>query len=776
MRAEIKPHNGTPTLFLDGRPAHANFNLLSPFDGNYRAPSQPIAQKFGRLGIHLYSIDACGPEWAGPRPNHPSPFDFSTVGPRLQAVLDVNPEAHFLLRMGFETRWLPEHRWNQAHPDELEIVAEEGDTRADIERYRQARREDEQHISESYASQVWQRDVKALLRGYISHLREIGLYDRVIAYQICAGASGEWVKGDSDQMNRFGDYSLPMRRHFQAWLRRKYGNHVLVFRKAWDDDAITFDTAETPLPREQARTRHGHFRDPAHEQNVIDYYQCFAELCAGALVDFCGVVKEATNGEKLAGAFFGYLTDLAWNVNFFGAPHAGYDYSTIQRCGHLGLQRVLRSPQVDFLVSPYAYAFRGVGGDGQAMQPSESLRVHNKLYLLEEDTLMHNRFEPDGRMQPIANTLDIYKRNFAACLTHGQGITWLQSSMFLEYPQIEQQADALHAHMHRIGEWALGLDRSPQHDIAVFLDDESYFYTSIRNDVSLPGVFYQKVVSLPRIGATYGMYLLRDLLEGRVPAFKLAIFLNAFRLSRMQREALAKQVRKEGRTALWLYAPGYLYDDATTPAYPPPKDTPTAPLHVNNMTDLTGFRFGRTEGPWPAHMHITNFDHEITRQAPQDLFWGAQRALSPIFHVDDDEAIALGQVITQMGRAQTGLALKEMGAWNSIYCATPHVPASVLRGIARYAGAHLYSDAGDVLHATPELLSVHTSGGGARTFTLPHPVEVIYDLFASKEIARDTSVFSVTLPKASSSLFYTGSRAKLAGIPILAAQADSSST
>ncbi len=761
MKAEVKPHNGTPTLFLDGQPAYANFNLLSPLDGEHRAPSQTIARKFGQLGIHLYSIDACGPEWPGPQPGHPSQFDFSTVGPRLQAVLDVNPDAHFLLRMGFETRWLPGHWWNNAHPHEMEIVAEETDGWGEIERYRQNCAEDANHVTQSYASNIWAQDVKDLLRGYIQHLRDIGLYDRVIAYQIAAGASGEWVKGDSDQMNRFGDYSVPMRQHFRTWLRRKYQNYVFLLRKAWDNEDLTFDTADVPLPREQARTRHGHFRDPAREQNVIDYYQCLAELCADRLGEFCSVVKAETNGEKLTGAFFGYLMDLAWNVNFFGSPTDGYDYSTIQRCGHLGLARVLRSPQIDFLVSPYAYAFRGVGGDGQAMQPSETMRLHNKLYLLEEDTLMHNRFEPDGRMHAVEHTLAIYKRNFAYCLTHGQGITWLQSSAFLEYPQIEVEADALHVHMHKLGNWALGLNRAPQAEIAVFLDDESYFYSSIRNDVSLPGVFYQKVIDLPRMGAPYGTYLLRDLIEGRVPPFKLGIFLNAFRLDRTRREALAKHLRRDGRTALWLYAPGYLYDDAGSGAIPPPKVGPVAPLHVQNMTDLTGFQFGRTEGPWPAHMNIIHFQHEITRQVPQDLFWGTQRALAPIFHVDDPEAIPLGQVITQMSRAQTGLALKEFAEWRSIYCATPNIPAVVLRGMARYAGVHLYNDKGDVLHATPELLSIHTTGGGARTFALPESVEVVYDLFKQRVVAQNAQSFDVTLAPASTELYYTGSLNKL---------------
>jgi|GEM_PF-6669664 len=96
MHVEVKSHNGTPTVFLDGLADYANFNLLSPLDGEYRAQSLRVARKFGRLRVKLYSIDACDPEWPGPSANNPSPFDFGTVGPRLQCRLDVNPNADFL--------------------------------------------------------------------------------------------------------------------------------------------------------------------------------------------------------------------------------------------------------------------------------------------------------------------------------------------------------------------------------------------------------------------------------------------------------------------------------------------------------------------------------------------------------------------------------------------------------------------------------------------------------------------------------------------------------
>jgi hypothetical protein len=69
---------------------------------------------------------------------------------------------------------------------------------------------------------------------------------------------------------------------------------------------------------------------------------------------------------------------------------------------------------------------------------------------------------------------------------------------------------------------------------------------------------------------------------------------------------------------------------------------------------------------------------------------------------------------------------------------------------------HLYNEAGDVLYATPELLSVHTVAGGPREFRLPKEAAVVYDLFAEKVVARKTTTFSVELPPASTALYFTG--------------------
>ncbi len=749
MKAQMRDYHGAPTIFLDDQPIFGGIQLLGSLDPNFRDDNNAIMRVYAGAGIHIYSIDALGPEWCGPGPGREGHYDFTVTAPRLQEVVDADPQALFLLRMGFETRYLLNDWWNQTYPEELEVLS------------------DGTKISASFASTVWQSQVKDLLKAYIEHLRSAGLYDRVIAYQIATGTCGEWIKDWSSMDLNYGDYSPPMRRRFRAWLRQRYHDDAAALQRAWAEPEVTFDTAQVPSAEEQKNTTHFLFRDPAREQKVIDFYDCYAELSADALIGFCHTVKEVTHGEKLAGAFFGYLMELSWNDSFFNNNYGTIDnaeIATTQRSGHLGLKKALRSPDVDFFVSPYSYGFRGVGGDGLPMQPTESLRVHNKLYLLEEDSLMHNNFDPGGRMQTTENSIAIYQRNFAQVMTHSLGITWLETSAFREDPAIVDQAHAWLEHYQALGQWSLQLDRSPSAEVAVFLDDKSFFYQTNRNNLSLPLIWQQRVVNLNRFGAPHDLYLLDDLLENRLPPYKLYIFLNPFHLSHARREALKRILRKEGRVALWLYAPGYINTNSANP------------IDLDNMTDLTGFHFGKGECYWGPFMHITDFTHPITQGLSQDMFWGSTHPIGPIFHLEDPKATNLGQVVYSSGRCKPGMGVKTFApgpsgepAWTSIYVATPGVPAPLLRGIARHAKVHLYNEAGDVLYAASDLLAVHTVSGGPREFKLPHPVQVVYDLYNDCPIARDTSTFNIQLSPASTALFYTGSADRLESLPRFAA-------
>jgi len=555
------------------------------------------------------------------------------------------------------------------------------------------------------------------------------------------------------------DYSAPMRRHFQSWLRQRYQDDPHALQSAWGDPSVTFETAGVPSHEEQSHTvtRHS-FRDPQRERKTIDFYTCFAELCADDLLEFCHTARRLTQGEKLIGGFFGYVLELAWNMGFFAETGAlaASEVSTIQRSGHLGLHKVLHSPDIDFLVSPYSYGFRGLGGDGLPMQPAESLRLHGKIYFMEEDTLMHNNFDPGGRNQSRENSIAVYQRNFAQAITHAHGVTWFETAELHEDASLVVERNKWIKRFQELGQWALNLQRQPCAEVGVFLDDESYYYESNSNNVDLPLIWRQRLVGLNRFGAPHDIYLLDDLLGGDLPPYKLYIFLNPFHLNNRRREALKKILRRDGRVALWLYAPGFLNSDAGG------RNTGRPAMHIDYMADLTGLHFGQGNSPWGPLMHVTNFEHPITKGLPQDWFWGSTNPIGPLFHLEDEQAVTLGQVVYSLGRCKPGFGVRTFSAenptaaWSSVYLAAPDLPAPVLRGIARFAGVHLYNEDGDVLYATPELLSVHSVAGGEREFRLPQKVEVIYDLFNESLISRQADVFTVELPPASTALYFTG--------------------
>jgi hypothetical protein len=641
-------------------------------------------------------------------------------------LLDADPDAKVHLRMYFEFMRHNGGWWHALYPDELEIDSEE------------------RPITQSFASTIWREQAKDFIREYVRQIELAGLDDHVIAFQTGAGHTGEWCKGQTSMYTPTGDYSAPMRRRFRAWLWEKYGDDASL-RAAWADPDVTLDTAEVPPHLAQITTTHQSFRDPRTEMRVVDYYLCLADLCGDLIIDFNRTVKEATHGRKLAGAFYGYILEMAWNAGFF-AEGPDSPYSTIQRAGHLGLAKVLRSPHVDFLVSPYAYAFRGVGGHGPAMPPSEAMRIHNKLYLFEEDSRTHLAASNAGfgNVATLPDAEAVLKRNFCEVLTRGQGIWWLGANGHID-PVTEPAFRPLLKQFQRLGTFGLELDRRPSAEVAVLIDDESLVYESLDNALDVPLIFQQRLWGLPRMGVPTDWYMLRDLLEGRMRSYKLYIFMNAFHLDRARRAALTAQLKRDGKVALWIYAPGYLADEPG----------------LEHMTDLTDIVFDKGDHQWGPLVHLLDFEHPITRGLAQDLTWGTNSRIGPIFHVEDPAARTLGQVVYSQGRCKPGFVIKELAGWTSIYSAAPNLPAGVLRGIARYAGAHVYSEDADVLYATPQLLAVHTVSGGKRVFRLPKRVETVRDLFAGVTVAHDADSFEVELAPRSTSLYYTGAASLL---------------
>jgi hypothetical protein len=189
------------------------------------------------------------------------------------------------------------------------------------------------------------------------------------------------------------------------------------------------------------------------------------------------------------------------------------------------------------------------------------------------------------------------------------------------------------------------------------------------------------------------------------------------------------------------------------------------------MQSLTGIRLAEDASAGELHVDVTNFDHASTKDLPKGLSYGtdvnveAIKAtfdhhlylkdpsdpslrrdlpgfrIAPRFFSDDPEAIVLGRLADLN---KPGLVVKPQKGWMSVYSSAPILPAALLRNIARAAGCHIYSDAGDVIYANKSFLCIYAPHGGRRVIHLRSP-GIVIDAFDNSMLSSGNADFSLSL-------------------------------
>ncbi|MCL5996099.1 MAG: beta-galactosidase [Chloroflexi bacterium] len=724
----VKDHHGTPTLFMDDRPIFTTIYLTVR---NFRNPGMdwqpdPHFEQFRDAGFHFYSIEL--------PTRFDDAYDPATGGFRLEAFARleglkhyaaVDPQAKFLLRVGVEPRG-DESAWIQQHRDQCEVL--------------EARAKGI-YATPSYASKIWLKDAAEFIRTLIRYIYEHDLSDHILGYLICGGDSAEWVKiGPMEDWA--SDYSEPMQQVFRHWLRAKYGT-VQALREAWDDPHVDFEQSLVPSPEEQGDADLFLFKDPRKRRRAIDHFQCLASVVASDIDFLCGVAKEACHREHLAGVFYGYVQEIVWNNGFFGQRLADADvaHAAGARSGHAGLKQVLQSPNVDFLSSPYSYGFRGVGGEGAFMSPQESVRRAGKLWVSEEDMRTH-LWPPDsfyGQTRNTRETGEVLKRQMANLITHGAGAWWCDWGKPAGGAFAEPELMQLFQRSLEIGRHHLTLpERTSAAQVAVVIDAESAFYRSTLNNFDIPS-WRNHAWGIVRMGAPADVILLSDLLEGRTREYKFYFLANTVHFSAHERETLKSVLRRDGKLALWVYAPGFVDEE----------------LSVDYCHDITGIKLRMTPRQWGVNIFLSNFEHPVTQHLPTSTFWGTDMRLGPLFTVDDPNVVTLGTAVINQGRCEPGFVIRQNSEWASVYSAAPNIPPGVLRELARHAGVHIFNESEDVMYADRAYVALHTVRAGEKTIRLPHRADV-WEVYSNRQVGRDCVEFSDHMDAGTTHLYYYG--------------------
>ncbi|MFQ6131553.1 MAG: hypothetical protein ACE5R4_05920 [Armatimonadota bacterium] len=713
--ATVGQRGGVPTLVVNGKP-HSGLGYVAT------GVSPEVMREMAAAGVHLVAVPAtsdydpyglAGDVWLDE-----GTFDYSDLDRRVSAILTADREAHPLLRVYIcSPPW-----WDRRHLNECVLFAT-GHHAAD------ATPRGRKNTYPSWSSALWRRDAGEALRRLVRHVEQSPYGHRVIGYQLASGATGSWdFWGVYD--GHFGDYSPPEKAAFQRWLRTKYGNSRSAFLEAWgpepgraadaggDSSHFTaehgrrFTTAT--IPTKAARLKqgprpspHSAVLDPAYDQPLIDYHLFSADRTAETIDQFAQIAKEASGGRKLVGAAYGHIL-----------RHAAYP-DGLQNGGHLALGKLLRSPSVDFL------AGRG------ARFASASARAHGKLWF-EEDALFV------GRRAPEADAGALGHQAFARALACGAGMSWLAPGGWADDAQMQASV----ARMARVAEAFLERDRRSAAQVALVLDERSLCYTKADNGLVGP-MLAQQATELARLGAPFDVCLLPDVVEGRVPPYRLYVFAGTLVLDEAQRLALHRILSAGRRTAVWVYAPGCL-DELQLP---------------KQVKQLTGVRVTLDSKPAPLRVKIADMADPYT-EGVGGLEYGTQKPVAPVYYIIDDEAQELGELLSNH---RPGLCVTEgPEGFVSIYSVAPALPARLLRNIARQAGVHLYHDGDAEVYAGREVLALWRRQPGEAE--LRFAVETsVYDVMAREQLALGVRQVPVNLGPASVGLYFLGEGADFWG-------------
>ncbi|RIH63583.1 hypothetical protein D1164_19335 [Mariniphaga sediminis] len=342
-KTEVKQIAGVPALFI-------NEQLYSPFAYMSYLGEQKYYKEIAETGIHLYcfpaylgdrginSVSGIGtfrtPVWTGE-----NQYDFSSIKTDFEKIIKVDPQAKVIIRIYLD----PPLWWEELNPDASCQLAD-GST------FRQC-----------FSSEKWQRETGEILKSCINWLSGSVYAKYLVGIHVAAGFTEEWFY----HPKQYDDRNPVRFNAFRKWLRNKYNDDELAFQGSWGDSLVSFSTAQ---PGNISESRTHRWRNPEREQKVIDTYQFHSETLVDNIIHFCKIVKETSNGTLLTGAFYGY-----------------HYYVTDPRRGHGALGKLLKCKSLDYLSSPNVYN-RVIGEDWPPMVAIQSVQLHGKLWLAENDT------------------------------------------------------------------------------------------------------------------------------------------------------------------------------------------------------------------------------------------------------------------------------------------------------------------------------------------------------------------------------------------------------
>lgn len=704
--AEVREEQGTPHLYVDGKlraPDIQLSDIINTFRSRYA--------DFAAQGVNIHMVAFSNPamkHWTGP-----GQYDFAKIDAHMWDAVQRDPHGYFILYINVH----PYPQWSKLYPQDIAQNAQgKVPNGTAINTYT--------NVPASYYSPEYRRQVKELMHAYVQHMMKQPYGKAIIGFFLGGGEDGQfyWQLSATGQTVEDGlgatDAIL-----FRQWLKQHYNGDVAALRAAWGDKDVTFETARQPV---SASKYPGTFFDPKRDRKIIDFEHFLNEEVANLFLDVGAICKNEA-GKKI---IFGM---------YYGRGQSGSCYPM-----YAETSRILPSNIVDFMGAQPGYdEVRQTGAPGFLNWVFDSERLHGKIPMAEIDyrtwrgpfTSIAHDFNV-GRFWNPRDLQNAMAREAGKLLSVGGGLWWMEMTGGWFH------AEPMEA-IGKINRVAEQIERSPDGgfrpaDVAVIVDEDSFFYSTEQMNIHNGPVFYSVNVQQPALyssGVPFDMYYSKDIIDHNLDGYKVYIFLNLYHVSEKTRGYINDHLKRNGKVLVWEYAPGYLTDDG---------------LSLSSMESLTGIKLGTDNGG--ANSMTATYVPDAKGEQAKALLRGVKDPKmgngvdisTQRFTVDDPTAQPLG---TYLSDGKVAGAVKQFDHYTSVYVGPPAgLTPRFVNNLAHLGNALVLMEPGNmVMMQRNNFVCIHGIEGGNQTLHLPFKATVV-DLFKNSVLATDTDTVPLSIP------------------------------
>lgn len=521
------------------------------------------------------------------------------------------------------------------------------------------------------------------------------------------------------------DISIASKRKFREWVRERYQGDEVLLRASWFNGTADFEGVRIPDIHHKNRSTRLIEAD-RKERPVVDYYLFLSDLTARRIADLAYAVKEASEGRLIVGARYGKTFQ-----NY--RPDSG----------QLSLGKILRTPEIDFIVASPSNRNRQPGGVSSFETPIDSFALNGKLFISLEDfkTSLSTRPEPEYGAPTIRTpqALEaVHRRGFGGSCAHQTGVCWGDhwGNGWLTAASVWERAKA----MRDLAIRSMAVTcKDP--DVAVFVDERTLGY--LVDTESFGNLVEETLEAIGRAGVSFGLYLLSDLTHRvKFPECKVYVFLNAWDIRPDLRSAIKQRLHKDGKLLFWVYSAG-LFDNGRE--------------SIERAREVTGIAIRPQPIFSRAGTSILDRRNVLAQAFPSNVIQ-TETTVEPTYFAVPEDGSVVGEY-TQTGLpsfVMRDISVEESKqTWTSVFLGELAMNSSLLRALAQKAGAHVWSFHDDVIHVRPPFLTVHCSGDGQRTIALPGKWSA-YNLLTSEWVAVDATNIRFSSPDGVTHMFLVG--------------------